>query len=396
MGLLVNLAQGIVRRASTRDRATRVYLSPGAEGREYVTAFDMASQVKAYTGWIYVCANKNSTTVAQQTLRLYATRRTSQPKFIVPTKDVPAERMKYLQGHAALQHYLAKADDVKEVLEHPFLDLMKKVNPFIGQFTLFEQTELFLELTGNAYWYIVKNGLGVPQEIWILPSPNMRVVADPQEFIRGYIYLIGMDKEPYEPGEIVHFKFPSPVNAFYGMSPLMAVANAYNINENMNKFENALFTNMGRLDGVLETENDVDDAEFERINKEWQTKFGGVKKAGQTVLLDKGIHYKPLNLAPRELSFLQGRKVTREEIAGAYGVPLSKLTTEDVNRSNAESGDYQYRADTIAPRCRRIDSTLNDFLMPMYADNLFCAFDNPVPDDKEFRLKEREINLRSC
>ena len=394
VGLLATLATSYLKQRSTRDRATRMLLPSWQYGREYVVGGDMQSMIRAYQSWVYICANKNAVSVAQQPLRLYATKGKNQ-KFIVPTKAVSADTMKYLRSNAGLQSYIQKSSEVEEVLQHPFLDLMKNVNPFSNRFALLELTDLYLELTGNAYWYIVMNGMNTPEEIWILPSQNMKIVPDPTEFIHGYVYTVGMIKEPYETKEIIQFKFPSPSSPYYGMSPLTAIAHAYNINENMNVYENAMFTNMGRLDGTLETDESISDDDFERINTEWKEKFGGVHKAGQTALLDRGLHYKTISLPPKDLSFLTGRRITKEEIAAAYGVPISKLTTEDVNRANAEAGNYSYMVDTIQPRCQRIEEEINERLMPMYADNLFVAFDSPVPEDREFRLKEREANIKS-
>jgi hypothetical protein len=74
---------------------------------------------------------------------------------------------------------------------------------------------------------------------------------------------------------------------------------------------------------------------------------------------------------------------------------MSKLTVEDVNRANAREGNITYQHDTILPRCRKMEQKLNEVLLPMYDDKLFCAFDNPVGEDKEFRLKERESNLKT-
>jgi SPP1 gp7 family putative phage head morphogenesis protein len=95
------------------------------------------------------------------------------------------------------------------------------------------------------------------------------------------------------------------------------------------------------------------------------------------------------------MSFLQGRKSTREEIAAIFGVPQSLLTTESVNRANAETGEYSYMKNTILPRTRRAEQKINEKLLPMYDERLFCAFDNPVPEDKEHRLKEVEMHLKT-
>lgn len=74
---------------------------------------------------------------------------------------------------------------------------------------------------------------------------------------------------------------------------------------------------------------------------------------------------------------------------------MSKLTTESVNLANAYVGEHQYMQDTIEPRLRRIEESINEKLMPMYDENLFIAYDPVVPSDKEFELKERTSNLLS-
>jgi len=74
---------------------------------------------------------------------------------------------------------------------------------------------------------------------------------------------------------------------------------------------------------------------------------------------------------------------------------MSKLTTEDVNRSNAQSGNWQYQNDTVEPRLRRIEEEINAKLMPMYASNLVVAYDSTLPEDKAFELTRRTAYLGS-
>ncbi len=95
------------------------------------------------------------------------------------------------------------------------------------------------------------------------------------------------------------------------------------------------------------------------------------------------------------MAFLKGHKFTKEEIAGAYTVPVSKLTSEDVNRSNAESGDYSWMKDGIFPRLRRIEERFSEKLLRRYDRRLFVAFDNPVPADKAFELEKQDTYVKN-
>jgi HK97 family phage portal protein len=366
-------------------------------GREIVTPSDYTSMINAYKSWVYICSSKNAASVASVPLKLYVAKQAKNEKFLVPTKEVSDEQKEFLFKKHNLQDYTRKAVDIVEVTDHQMLDLFRNVNPFMGLFDLLEMTDLHEELTGNGYWYVVKNNLGLPHEIWPMMPHRTSIVPDAKKFIKGYIYRNGTEIVPFDEDEIIHFKFPNPADPWYGASPLAAVADAYNINFNMNAFENALFTNRAQPEGVLESEESLTDKEFDRAKKEWNDLYKGIRNAGKTAVLEKGLKYHGITFSPKELNYLEGRKTVMKEMCAAYGVPTSKFETDNVNRANAESGDYQYMKETILPRLLRMESKINEKLIPLYGngDRLFVAFDNPVPEDKEFVLKERELNLKT-
>jgi len=367
-------------------------------GESKIQPTDFDRQVGAYRDTVFSCVNINATAMAGVPLRLYVAKGSKEKTFrLTETRPVGKQQRDYLFSEASLQPYLRKAVDIEEVIDHPFFDLMRNVNGFNNQFDLKELTTIFLELTGNGYWYLPRNGLGVPSEVWVLYSQWMRVIPDPEEFIKGYLLERGMKSVRFEESEVVHFKYPSPSSEFYGMGPLMGAASAYNLEKDMTDYEKAMFENMGRPDiallsktGGLEKKDKRD-----RLTEMWRSAYGGPKKTGKVAVLQGDLEVKEFGFAPREMSYLAGRKKSKEQIANAFGVPMSMLTTEAVNLANAKAGNYQHAKNAILPRCRRFEEKLNEKLLPMYDEKLFCAFDNPVPEDVELKLKERESNLRT-
>lgn len=250
-----------------------------------------------------------------------------------------------------------------------------------------------MELTGNAYWYIPNGPLGVPGEIHILPSQFMRIAINKGGFIGGYVYQRAAQKVPFDLEEVVHFKVTSPSSQLYGQGPLSAVMETVMYDQKIRRFENNLMQNMGRPEAVLETDQPLDSVTYERVKTDWNKNYGGEKKVGKTVILGKGLTYKPITMNAKETGYLAGRKLNKEEIAAAFGVPLSKLQTENVNLANARVGETQYQRDTIAPRLRRIEEKLNESFVPLYDSNLFLAYDDNVEQDIEQTLRVREANL---
>jgi len=357
---------------------------------------DYSSQVGAYKSWVYSCVSRNANTAAAVPLRLYVARsRDASGAGRFAAKAVQPERRLRLEQNAGLGPWLSKASEIEELVEHPFLRLLRQVNPFMNRFGLWQTTLTFLELTGNCYWHVVGNALGVPAEIWVQPSQNMKIVPDPERWIGGYVFEQSGKKARFAAEEIIHFKYPNPKDPFYGMSPLEAAADAVNLSQAMTEYEQALFENRGEPGGVLQSEKPLSNDEFERLRQQWLAAHRGTRKAGAVAVLEAGVEWRQIAASPREISYLGGRKWTREEIADAFGVPMALLTSEDVNLANAREAKTSYLMHTIVPRLRMIEEKLNEQLLPRYDERLFCAFDNPAPEERQFLLSERETHLRA-
>ncbi len=404
MGLISSIQENAIRKITSVDQSGanpskffRVAM-PFGWTQDVTPPQDYQRMVQEYRSWVYVCSKKNASAVAESVLRLYLKKTPANKgrKSILITKSVSRKTFDRFQTIPSIKKILSNADEVEEVLEHPFLDLMSNVNPFRNRFETWEETQLFLELVGNSYWYIVKNKLGVPAQIWILPAQYVRIVPSEKTFIAGYVFYKGLERIPFDINEIVHFKFTNPNSMHYGVAPLWAIYPAHQFQVTTRVFENTMLGNMGRPEGLLSFEEEMDEAEYERVRKDFEDKYGGPSKAGRIMVVGGSkMKYDPLSMTPKDMSYQGGLKITREEILAAYDVPMSMITMESSNRAVSEVGDYQYFNIAVEPRLRRLEEKLNEAVIPLYDENLFVSYDNTVPEDREFRLRERESNLRT-
>lgn len=323
--------------------------------------------IATYESWVYACASKNAQTLAKHSVGLYRWK-----------KD----------GNDWISD---------EVMDHPFLNLMKNVNPYMNEYELKEITSIFQDLTGNAYWYVAKNRFGIPAEIWVLPSHKMKIIPSASNFISHYEMHDGGRVTKFDVNEIIQFKLPNPFNPYYGLSRIQASAYAVESNQFQKRYELALFQNQARPDGILSTDKPMNPNTIKLIKDQWQSKHQGVENAGSTAVLDNGLKYQQIGISPRELDFMMSREMTREEICAIFGTPLAKLgIVKDVNRANAEALNASYIEETIEPVAIRLQEKLTEKLAPMFGDeNLHMRFKNLSITDKEFMLKERESNIRS-
>ena len=360
---------------------------------------DTQRQLMYHKSWVYVVNNYNAKQMTRQKLRLYSQKEKGAPAFKnVATQGISPAKDKYLRDNPGLEKWVTQKDiEIVEVLEHPFLDIMKAVNPILNSALLWMLTETFMGLTGNAFWWIRRNALDVPYQIWLLEpqyvTPLIGRVID--EYIRGYVYRVGTNRLLFDPDEIIHFKYPNPHSQILGLSPVLALSDQVRIDDRIAKYSQGIFKNMARPDGALEMEPELSQTQFEQIKRQWNQVYGGVSEAGKVAILHGGAKYKAISMKPRDLDYLKGGEAIKEIIANGFGVPVP-LISPQTNKANSEISYHQYMRDTIAPKNTLYQQTINEVFISIYPeDKIFAAFDDCVPEDKVFALKEKESDLKT-
>ena len=341
-------------------------------------------------GWVFICVKLNFQTVGSQRLRLYVSKETKGKKYAtVKTRPLDRQRLKWLYTQTALDTWLTKAEEIEEVTDHAYLDLMKDVNPYHGSRELKELTTMFMDLTGECYWLMLKDGLGVPRQLWVIPSQfiNPDYGSSLKDAIKGYVYKRGNVELTLKAEDVVMFNTPNPKNIFSGFSTIKGVADAVYIQSQMNEFETSIFENMARVGGVIEEVENVGLQQRSRFQEKLSQKHTGPKKAGKMMYLPRGLKYTKDAMTPVELNFIEGRKGNMMEICTSLDVPVGMFDPHS-NRAVAEAAGYQHSKIGILPRCDRFSEKMNERILPLFDEKLFCAFDDPVPKNRELALKE--------
>ena len=243
----------------------------------------------------------------------------------------------------------------------------------------------------------MRDSLGVPRQLYILPSQKVKIALSQDLFIKEYHYYpSNIDSIKFSSEEIVHHYYPDLVQGFYGKGKLAPLADSYNINDNINRYASYMFSNMGVLGGIFKTSQTLGTPSYERLKREIKEEYQGVKRVGKFALLDSGLEYQSVNISPQDLAYIVGRRETRNEIAAAFGQSPA-LYDAQTTRANADAAYYMLVRDTIDPEIRFIEREINEKLLPMYSsrNRLFLVFDNPIPKDREYELKKGIEEVRN-
>jgi hypothetical protein len=320
--------------------------------------------VQKYRGWVYVSATHNAKNVADAEIALYSN---VKPRAASSKKVSPAT-LKEIQRYAIKAH-----NETVEIETHPIIDLLHNPNPNDTFYSLMYKTDLFLELVGDAYWYVERDGNGIPTALYVLYSQYVNIQHDGQNQIIQY----------------------DPNDLFHGISPLHASARSYGLMESMDTYEEALNRNMGIPSGILKyTGQKIKPDDRKLIETKWQQKFASVGRAGKIVVTDQDVDYEAIGATSRDMNFLDGRKWSREEILACYGINPALLLTDDVNRSNMTTASINYYHNTLKPRYKLISQTItNRLLKPngINGQDLFVVMHKDAPQDSELIIEKTRL-----
>lgn len=362
-------------------------------------------------GYVWTCNRINSSTVASCKYKLFTTSTKGQKSLgdWISTAYMTNRQKQWIKQSVNHQN-IRTATEIIEIVDHPFLDLMEAVANTVDSFTLLEITEQYLGLIGNAFWYVRKDGSGQPIDIEVLPAEYVMVKMDVDNKIIGYREQIngtGYRRE-FEKDEILHFKQPAPgafrriaINldaptGLYGMGSLEACLDEARLMESINTYEKALMDNNGRPDFVVKYMNgQLEEKQMLKLTKQWNQIFRGFKNAGKVSIMDNQFEIQEMGFNPKDMQYLEGKKWLRTSISNAFGVQETFLSTENANRASSETSIEQYYRFTILPKLRRMQEVINSVLLPMYDDNLWMCFDDPVPEnyDAVIRKETADISL---
>lgn len=282
-----------------------------------------------------------------------------------------------------------------EILQHPLLDLWRSVNPFFTTEELLETSQQHMELTGESWWVLLRNGSGRIVEIWPIRPDRIRPVPSQQKYIAGYLYAIATESVPLALDDVIFIRRPHPNDTFRGLGVIEAIWPDIESEKNAAQWVAAFYKNSAEPGGVIEYDESLTDADFERLVARWKAQHQGVSNAHRVAIIERG-HWKDRVYTQRDMQFAELRKVNRDVIIGAFGIPLSVLgITEDVNRANAEAGEVAFARWVILPRLRRIRGALNERLCPQFGPNLEFDFLDPTPGNRELELNEAERGYRA-
>lgn len=307
------------------------------------------------------------------------------------------------KGASAVPYQLKSGDNVIE--QHPVIDLLDRPNPLQSNVEFFNALFGYLMLSGNAYVLKIGGTRGVPRELHLLRPDRIEIKSRQGATLPDrYDYMMnGRVERSFEVdqdtgfSELKHIKLWNPLDDFYGCSPLSAAAVEVD-QHNLSSTHNInLLSNGARPSGavVFKPKDEqgfaanLTEAQRGQLLTDLNNRFSGAGNAGRPMLLEGDFDWKEMGLSPRDMDFLNLKHLASTDIAMCFGVPSQLVGVPDAQTyANVSEARLALYEETIIPLLHKVASDLNEWLLPLFNENLLFEYDvDGIPALSERRKK---------
>ena len=264
-----------------------------------------------------------------------------------------------------LNVYRYNEDGGKEkAYDHPLFRLLHdEPNPEMTSFIFRETLMTHLLLWGNAYAQIIRNGKGEVISLYPLMPDRMTVDRDERGQLY-YKYTKSNDDAPtmeggtvvLDPSDVLHVPGLG-FDGLVGYSPIAMAKNAIGLAIAAEEFGSKFYANGATPSGVLEHPGTLKDPG--KVRDSWNSAFGGSSNSNKVAVLEEGLKYTPISIAPNEAQFLETRKFQINEIARIFRVPPHMVgDLEKSSFSNIEQQSLEFVKYTLDPWVIRWEQAL--------------------------------------
>jgi HK97 family phage portal protein len=259
--------------------------------------------------------------------------------------------------------------DRARLADHQLADWLNTPTPYVTRYRLIETLLQDLGIFFNAYWLKVRERGRIALQR--LPPQEIQVAGG---LVPSFYRWTRDTGEPWDipASEVVAFNGFSPSTPLVGLSPIETLRRILAEDLAATEHRAAVWRNAARIEGVVERPLAAKAWSPEQVDSfrgQWQTKFGGAAGVGAVPVLQEGMTFKPIAFSARQTEYSNVRKLTGEECAAAYHIPLPMVGFLDhATFSNITEQHKNLYQDTLGPWCEWLVQELERQLLPECED----------------------------
>jgi HK97 family phage portal protein len=258
--------------------------------------------------------------------------------------------------------------DRQRLPDHDLARIIGRPNPATTRYRLIESLMLDLAIYFNAYLLKVRSadGLGLVR----LPPSEMAIEGNLLPTLFVWTAPNGQRRE-FAPSEVVHFGGYNPCadGQLMGLSPLETLRRILAEEAAAGAYREAFWANGARVSTVILRPREAPKWTPEQAQSfvdQWQSKYGNAgTRVGASPVLQEGMDIKAITQSAKDSEYLSARKLSREECAAAYHVPLPMVgILEHATFSNIKEQHKHLYQDCLGPWLEMITQEFERQVLP--------------------------------
>ncbi len=288
--------------------------------------------------------------------------------------------------------------DRQRLHDHPLAILLNKPNPSTTRYRLIESMLIDFGIFANSYWLKLSQEKGLSGLVRI--PPETVTVYGYLTPTRYQVDLLNRATLYFEPDQMVHFRGHNPLDTTVGLSPMETLRRILAEEYAMGQYREHFWQNAARMNGIIERPKDApewSDTAHRRFLEEFAALYNGEDNSGKTALLEDGMTWKQVSFSAQESEYLSARKLTREECARSFHIPLTMVGILDhATFSNIKDQHKQLYQDCLGPLLAMIEQEIALQLLSDFEDteNVYLEFN--IQEKLQGDFEEQTKSLQSA
>lgn len=299
--------------------------------------------------------------------------------------------------------FIKKAIYENKAFEDEYLEMpLEKPNKHQSWIEFFALYQMFMDLTGNAYFYLLspEDGVnkGVPIEIYLLPSHLMQIVLKDNIDLLindspiSYYTLIEGDRQmEFNTNEIIHIKYPNPNFDFngshlYGQSPLRAALSNIQ-SSNSAHYLNAKTLSNGGSFGFISTKEPLTEEQAKELKRSLVDMDLSPERLSNLAGSSKEVVFTRISLTTDELKPFDYLEYDQKAICNALNWDDKLLNSDDgAKYDNYKNALKRCITTGIIPSLKLLENAFNTEILPRYKNyknSVFIFDETELPELQE-------------
>lgn len=229
-------------------------------------------------------------------------------------------------------HYIVRGDGGHEKQDRSAIaSLLRNPNDYetFPQYIFNTLTEFMFR--GESISLLLRNGRAEVTAMHRIRHGNWQIYIDPET--SAVFYGVSANGNPLLPNEldylipardILHFRQYTPRHPLIGETAVKAAAIAIGINVALSESQIAFFKQMRRPSGILSTDLRLTKEQMTQLRSAFDQQSDLMNRGGVPIL-HSGMKFQTLGITSQDSELIQAQRMTIEDIARVFGVPLPIL-----------------------------------------------------------------------